>query len=258
MKTVSDSPTDGPQEFLGLSLEAMAQFAEVVDTAGRDVPMAMNLYGLRHNMRTVAGLPNSLGKFASYLSDFEGDVDVLADMNPKAQLTSEVSLVLTGIRQETERRIGNHYATAESAAAGMSSVLGLLIDKPDITQQQLPLLTQLVMRRIPDQKTEIPSDEVLALAAPGLLGVLYVMSDRTPANKSFTRQVRANPSPRAGIVNSPIGAVGARFVGKSSERQYLHILNLHGVAIASAFYNLLPTDGSKLKQAHNALQTLFG
>jgi hypothetical protein len=257
MITVPGSPTEGPQEFLGLPLDAIAQFAEVIDGAQHDVSMAMNLYELRHNMRTVAGIPVSLGKFVSYLSEFEDDIDVVAGMNPKAQLTTEVSLVLTGVRQETKKRIGVGPATAETAAAGISSVLGLLVDRPDVTEQQLPLLSQVVMRRIPEHKKEIPSNEVLALAAPGLLSVLYAMSDMAEANKTFTREVRMNPSPRAGLVDSTVGALGARFMGKSTERQYLHILNLHGVAIATAFHNLLPTDGSKLKQAHSALKMLF-
>lgn len=252
------SPVEDPQEFFGLPLEAVAQFAGTIDSAERDVSMAAHLYPLRHNMRTVAAIPGSLEKFASYLSDFEGDVDVLADMDPKAQLTSEVSLVLSGIRQETIAKTGNGPATAETAAVGMGSVMRLLIDMPDTTEQQLPLLSQVVMRRIPEHKKEVPSDEILALAAPGLLSVLYVMSDRTSANKSFTREVRMNPSPRAALVNSTVGAVGARFIGKSTERQYLHILDLHGVAIATALHNLLPTDGQKLKRAHSALQTLFG
>lgn len=251
-------PNEGPQEFLGLPLDAVARFAGTVETAQHDVSFAMNLYDVRHRMRTIAGLPASLNKFATYLDEFEDDVDVLAGMNPKAQLTSEVTLVLSGIRQETERRSASSPATAETAAVGMGAVMGLLVERPDVTQQRLPLLSQLVMRRLPDDEKRIPSNEVLALAAPGLLSVLYVMSDKSAANKAFTREVRMNPSPRAGLVSSPVGAIGARFVGKSVERQYLHILDLHGVAIATTFHNLLPTDGKKLKQAHSALQTFFG
>lgn len=223
--------------------------------------------GLESQVDFVAGFDNPQEQFVTEVNDLAQAVSTSiieqrdqrlvtpAPVETKPEMPRGILGFFTKIALKVRNFFGrfrhrpavNNEVTAYDAAAGIQKTIQSLAKNPLETVQRLPMLSTLLLSRLPSNMPV--TNDRLALAAPEILSFLFSTSpkDDKAKNKKLLDSVKRNPHQ-------------LRFITRF-KRQYGRY-NLNGIQNASvellpAIRNILPTEGAKVREIFSQIQELL-
>lgn len=233
--------------------------AEAIDKARETVAKIEN------EVEYVASFGNPREQFITELNDLAKTVsstiteqrDQRIRNNLPAQAEPELPRGIMGFFTKVVRKVRGFFGffrrkpqvntavTAYDAGAGMEQTFKILTSNPKATEKRLPLLSKLVLNRLPES---IPlTKDRLALVAPEVLNFLFSTSLDNDTYMDLIDNVNQNPHE-------------LRFVTRF--KKHYGRYSLEGIQRAShtlmpAIRDILPTEGNKVREIYTQAQELL-
>jgi hypothetical protein len=239
--------------------EFPSRAAEAIDKAREAVA------SIEHEVDYISSFENPREQFVTELNDLAQTVssaiteqrDWRVRNNVPAETEPEVPKGIMGFFTKTVRKIRDFFGffkhkpkvstevTAYDAGAGIEKTFNTLVANPQATEKRLPMLSKLVLDKLPDA---LPfTKDRLALIAPEILNFLFSTSSEDKEADKLIRSVNRNPHE-------------LRFVTRF--KKHYGRYSLDGIQRASrtlmpAIRDVLPTSGDKVREIYAQAQDLL-
>lgn len=190
-----------------------------------------------------------LAAAVDYLPLAEPSVDFVSQFeNPREQFVSEIALVANGIR-----RLAHHNAemrgtypdtvTAFDAGEGIKQAIERVISEREMAREHLPLLSHFLIDHMPDD-LEVPSADLLAIAAPEIMYSLDAALPTDQTDPRFRSSIDLYPHPKRGLA-------------QLFKRRQLDGMHAAGTLLLLSIRDLLPTEGQEVKRTFERIKRFF-
>ncbi len=240
------------QEFAGRAAEAIDKAREAVAS-------------IEHEVNHIASFENPRAQFVSELDDLARTVSTaITDQrdwrvrnNIAAKAEPETAKGIVGFFTKAVRSVKSFFGmfsrkpeinaevTAYDAGAGIEKTFKTLITNPELTEKRLPMLSKLMLDRLPN--TLPLTTNRLALVAPEILNFLFSTSSENREADKLIESINRNPHE-------------LRFVTRF--KKHYGRYSLEGIQRAShtlmpAIRDVLPTSGDKVREIYTQAQELL-
>lgn len=240
--------------------EFPARAAEAIEKARKSVA------SIEDEVDHVASFENPRKQFVTEMNDLAQTVsaettahrDWRVRNNVPARVEPEMPRGIMGLFAKAARTIRNFFGlfgrkpevvnteiTAYDAGAGIEKTLRSLLQNPEVLGQRLPLISKLVINKLP-QNVPLTKDR-LALAAPEILNFLFSTSPDDGGADKLINSVNRNPHELRFITRFK------KHYGKYS----LEGIQRASVTLMPAIRDVLPTDGKKVREIYIQAQDLL-
>jgi hypothetical protein len=240
--------------------EFPARAAEAIDKARQAVASVEN------DVEHVASFKNPKEQFVTELHDLAQTVssaiteqrDIRIRTGAHVETEPETPSGIAGFLTRAARKVRSFFGmfkpnrpavnteiTAYDAGAGIEQAIGSLVENPIALEGRLPLLSKLLLSRLP--ATMPITKDKLALGAPEILNFLFSTSPADETGSSLIDSVKRNPHE-------------LRFVTgfkKRYGRYSLDGIQRASVTLMPAIRDVLPNDGAKVRNIFAQAQDLL-
>jgi len=157
--------------------------------------------------------------------------------NPREQAQAEFRFLINGIKRHTAE-VSPNRLSSRSAAEGIRREINEIFSSQE-NKSILPLISYSVLDRMKKQP-KVPEQEILEIAAPEIMNVLYSALPRSEHDREFVAQLKANSHPKRSLATA--------FSSK------LESFERGGIGAVSGLIYAMPTSGAKIRQMYERVK----